>query len=65
MGEVKDLIQPKWVVSPENEIDRHGFYHIPIDKSRRPLHFILSSLWPTQCRLETQVEGAEHVNIFM
>ena len=23
---------------------------------------LTGSLWPTQCRLETQVEGAEHVN---
>ena len=26
---------------------------------------LTGSLWPTQCRLETQVEGAEHVNFFM
>ena len=26
---------------------------------------LTDSLWPTQCRLETQVEGAEHVNFFM
>ena len=62
-------IQSKWVVFPRKEIDRHGFYHIPCNRrvsgSRRPLHFILSSLWPTQCRLETQVEGAEHVSFFM
>ena len=25
---------------------------------------LMGSLWPIQCHLETQVEGAEHVNFF-